>query len=127
MLSRLQSAGLLALAITAFIGVLCLATYLLPLWTTPIWAVMWFSSPLMYASALWFREELMSNLSLFPTIALLIFMPYLIYGAVVGFVWPVASGSIGMVARALLRRILAIYAVTALAALCLIPWMLGGS
>lgn len=125
MFSRLQSAGLVALAIAVLSSTLYLTSYFMPQWDLPIWPIMWFSSPFTYATAIWFRDALESPSP--ALLALLLLMPYPIYGAVVGYAWPVASGSIAVVVRSLLRRILAIFVAAVVVALCMASWIMAGS
>jgi hypothetical protein len=118
MFSRFQSAGLLALAATvSSCSLYFVASHVPYRWGNPILSFMEVST--LFLTFAVFLFERAFDLSRSPN-ALIILAPYPFYGAMVGYNWPVASGSIGIIARSVLRRVLGIFAALFVACLCLV-------
>src|SRR4029078_4705708 len=86
-------------------------------WGNPILGFMNVSTFFLFVAVLLFERGF--DLSPSPH-ALLVLAPYPFYGAVVGYNWPVASGSIAVIGRSLLLRVLAIFGALVVACLCLV-------
>ena len=118
MFSRLQSAGLLSLAATVSSCSLYFVASHLPYgWGSTIGGFMDFSAFFLTIAVFSFQRAF--DFSPWPNV-LIVLAPYPFYGAVVGYNWPVASGSIAVIGRSLLLRVLAIFGALVVACLCLV-------